>query len=50
MIVTEAGIAPEVSAVVFVAVRAPDAGEDYTSLAKRYHTSPASARICLVHR
>ena len=32
MIVTEAGIHPNVSALVYVAARAPDAGEDYTAL------------------
>jgi pimeloyl-ACP methyl ester carboxylesterase len=45
MIVTEAGADPIVSAVVYVAARAPDAGEDYTALAKRYPTPPASAGI-----
>ena len=45
MIVTEAGIDPKVSAVVYVAARAPDAGEDYTALAKQYPTPPASAGI-----
>src|SRR5882757_6896751 len=30
MIVTEAGMHPNVSALVYVAARAPDAGEDYT--------------------
>jgi pimeloyl-ACP methyl ester carboxylesterase len=30
MIVTEAGVHPNVSALVYVAARAPDAGEDYT--------------------
>jgi len=45
MIVTEAGVDPKVSAVVYVAARAPDAGEDYTALAKTYPTSPASAGI-----
>ena len=45
MIVTEAGVAPNVSAVVYVAARAPDADEDYTALAKRYPTPPASAGI-----
>src|ERR1700730_6948611 len=34
VIVTEAGIHPNVSAVVYVAARAPDAGEDYGALAK----------------
>jgi pimeloyl-ACP methyl ester carboxylesterase len=45
MIVTEAGVHPNVSAVVYVAARAPDAGEDYTALAKRFPTPPASAGI-----
>src|SRR6476620_163579 len=45
MIVTEAGVHPNVSALVYVAARAPDAGEDYTALAKTYPTSPASAGI-----
>ena len=34
MIVTDAGVHPNVSAIVYVAARAPDAGEDYTTLAK----------------
>jgi len=45
MIVTEAGVDPKVSAVVYVAARAPDAGEDYTELAKKFPTPPASAGI-----
>jgi pimeloyl-ACP methyl ester carboxylesterase len=45
MIVTEAGIHPNVSALVYVAARAPDAGEDYTALAKTFPTPPASAGI-----
>ena len=45
MIVTEAGVDPKVSAVVYVAARAPDAGEDYTALAKGFPTPPASAGI-----
>jgi pimeloyl-ACP methyl ester carboxylesterase len=36
MIVTDAGVHPNVSALVYVAARAPDAGEDYTALAKTY--------------
>src|SRR5262249_55521585 len=35
MIVTEAGVHPNVSALVYVAARAPDAGEDYAALAKQ---------------
>jgi pimeloyl-ACP methyl ester carboxylesterase len=45
MIVTDAGVHPNVSALVYVAARAPDAGEDYTALAKGYPTPPASAGI-----
>src|ERR1700727_1328824 len=45
MIVTEAGVHPNVSALVYVAARAPDAGEDYTALAKTFPTPPASAGI-----
>lgn len=45
MIVTEAGVDPKVSAVVYVAARAPDAGEDYTALAQTFPTPPASAGI-----
>ena len=45
MIVTEAGVDPRVSALVYVAARAPDVGEDYTSLAKQFPTPPASAGV-----
>jgi pimeloyl-ACP methyl ester carboxylesterase len=45
MIVTEAGVHPNVSALVYVAARAPDANEDYTALAKTFPTPPASAGI-----
>jgi pimeloyl-ACP methyl ester carboxylesterase len=45
MVVTEAGVHPKVSALVYVAARAPDAGEDYASLAARFPTPPASAGI-----
>jgi pimeloyl-ACP methyl ester carboxylesterase len=45
MIVTEMGVDPTVIALVCVAARAPDAGEDYTALAKNYPTSPAAAGI-----
>src|ERR1700757_5172265 len=45
MIVTEAGVHPSVSALVYVAARAPDAGEDYTVLAKRFPTPPATSGI-----
>ena len=45
MIVTEAGVDPKVTALVYVAARAPDAGEDYSELAKQFPAPPASAGI-----
>jgi hypothetical protein len=45
MLVTEVGVDPNVVALVYVAARAPDAGEDYAALAKTYPTPPASAGI-----
>ena len=45
MVATEAGVAPNVTALVYVAARAPDAGEDYTALAKRFPAPPASAGL-----
>lgn len=44
-VITQIGVDPKVSAVVYVAARAPDAGEDYTALAKTYPASPASAGV-----
>jgi pimeloyl-ACP methyl ester carboxylesterase len=46
MIVTEAGIHPNVSALVYVAARAPDAGEDYTALASSMRSKCRSKRLC----
>ncbi|WP_207451024.1 alpha/beta fold hydrolase [Roseomonas marmotae] len=45
MIITEAGVHPNVSALVYVAARAPDAGEDYAALAGNFPAPPASAGI-----
>jgi pimeloyl-ACP methyl ester carboxylesterase len=45
MVLSEAGVAPNVTAVVYIAARAPDAGEDYAALAKRFPTPPASGGI-----
>src|SRR4051794_13320386 len=45
MIVTEAGVDPKVTALAYVAARAPDADEDYTALAERFPKPPASAGI-----
>jgi len=45
MIVTEVGANPNVSAVVYVAARAPDAEEDYSELAKKFPAPPAATGI-----
>jgi pimeloyl-ACP methyl ester carboxylesterase len=44
-IVSEVGSDPKVSALVYVAARAPDAGEDFSALAKKFPTPPASAGV-----
>ncbi len=44
-VVSQVGVDPKVTALVFVAARAPDAGEDFTALAARFPTPPASAGI-----
>jgi pimeloyl-ACP methyl ester carboxylesterase len=45
MIISETGVHPNVSSLVYVAARAPDAGEDYGALAQRFPTPPASSGI-----
>ena len=45
MVISQAGIDPKVSALVYVAARGPDAGEDYGALAGRYPAAPASAGL-----
>jgi hypothetical protein len=45
MIVSDAGVDPKVLAVVYVAARAPDAGEDYAALASKFPAPPASAGV-----
>ena len=44
-VISEAGVDPKVSALVYVAARAPDAGEDYGALAATFPTPPASAGL-----
>ncbi len=44
-VITEAGTHPAVAALVYVAARAPDAGEDHTALAGRFPPPPASAGL-----
>ncbi|GAA0270121.1 Pyrethroid hydrolase [Methylorubrum aminovorans] len=44
-ILSEVGDAENVSALVYIAARAPDAGEDYAALGKRFAVAPATAGI-----
>jgi len=44
-VISEAGVDPKVSALVYVAARAPDAGEDYAALAANFPTPPANAGL-----
>jgi len=48
MIISEAGVHPNVASLVYVAARGPDAGEDYAALAARYPRPPASAGLVTV--
>ncbi|MBP2474524.1 pimeloyl-ACP methyl ester carboxylesterase [Crossiella equi] len=45
MVVSQAGGHPRVASLVYVAARAPEAGEDYPALAARFPTPPANAGI-----
>src|SRR5207245_5216987 len=44
-VISEAGIDPKVSGLVYVAARAPDTGEDYAALAAKFPTPPANAGL-----
>src|SRR5882757_10570587 len=44
-VISEAGDDPHVIGLVYVAARAPDAGEDYAALAKTFPTPPANAGL-----
>lgn len=44
-VISEAGVHPNVTALVYVAARAPDAGEDYGALAATYPAAPATAGL-----
>ncbi|MCA1323842.1 alpha/beta fold hydrolase [Herbaspirillum sp. alder98] len=44
-VISEAGTDPKVAGLVYVAARAPDAGEDYGALAARFPTPPASSGL-----
>jgi len=45
MVIGEAGNDPKVAGLVYIAARAPDAGEDYAALTKKFAPAPASAGI-----
>lgn len=45
MVISQAGVDPKVSALVYVAARGPDAGEDYGALAGRFPAAPASVGL-----
>lgn len=45
MVATEAGVHSNVVGLVYIAARAPDVGEDYTALTKRFPKAPASAGL-----
>ena len=44
-VITQAGVGPQVVGLVYVAARAPDAGEDYAALVKRFPKPPANAGL-----
>jgi pimeloyl-ACP methyl ester carboxylesterase len=45
MVMSEIGVDPKVTALVYVAARAPDAGENYEALAAKYPAGPASGGL-----
>ena len=45
MVISEAGADPKVAGLVYIAARAPDAGEDYPALTRNYPAAPASAGL-----
>src|SRR3954469_9645636 len=44
-LVSEAGMDPNVTALVYIAARAPDAGEDFVALSGKFPTMPARAGV-----
>lgn len=45
MVISEAGTDPKVAGLVYIAARAPEAGEDYPALTKRFPAAPAGAGL-----
>jgi pimeloyl-ACP methyl ester carboxylesterase len=44
-VISEAGVDPKVTALVYVAARAPDAGEDFVALSGKFPTQPVRAGV-----
>jgi pimeloyl-ACP methyl ester carboxylesterase len=44
-VISEVGVDPKVTALVYVAARAPDAGEDFVALSAKFPTTPARAGV-----
>jgi predicted alpha/beta hydrolase family esterase len=44
-VISEAGMDPKVTALVYVAARAPDAGEDFIALSGKFPTMPVRAGV-----
>ncbi|QRF61130.1 alpha/beta fold hydrolase [Variovorax paradoxus] len=45
MVISEAGTDPHVAGLVYIAARAPDAGEDYAALTRKFAAAPAGAGL-----
>lgn len=45
MVISQAGDDPKVTGLVYIAARAPDAGEDYPALTRKFAPAPASAGL-----
>lgn len=45
MVISQAGDDPKVAGLVYIAARAPDAGEDYPALTKKFKAAPTSAGL-----
>lgn len=45
MVISEVGTDPKVTGLVYIAARAPDAGEDYPALTRKYPAAPAGAGL-----
>lgn len=45
MVISQAGDDPKVTGLVYIAARAPDAGEDYPALTRKFPAAPASAGL-----